>query len=184
MGGKGVLIQGDIVHLPFADDSIDAVLSLHTIYHVPSEEQPQAFREVHRVLKPGGVAVVAYEWGETPWRELSPARRLLHLPGKLLGRVARALQRGQAGAERTGEAGEPTLYFHAYDHRWFAAQDWPFRVDVRVHHFFSSAFLERYVRGWPGRLLLGAIRRLEDRFPRLAGRYGRYPLIVIRKDAD
>ena len=184
VGAKGVLVQGDIVHLPFADDSIDAVLSLHTIYHVPREEQPDAFRELHRVLKPGGVAVVAYGWGETPWRELPAARRVLHFPGRVARRLVRALRRGDGPESLSGPSGEPTLYYHAYDYRWFAGQDWPFKAEVIVHHFFSSAFLERYVRGRPGRVLLGAIRRLEDRFPRLAGRFGRYPLIVIRKDAS
>jgi hypothetical protein len=51
-----------------------------------------------------------------------------------------------------------------------------------VHHVFSSPFLEKYVRERLfGRQLVAAIRRLEDRFPRFAGRFG-YPLIVIRKD--
>jgi ubiquinone/menaquinone biosynthesis C-methylase UbiE/uncharacterized protein YbaR (Trm112 family) len=182
VGDKGVLVQGDITALPFADDSIDAVISLHTIYHVPRDEQPRAFREVHRVLKPGGVAVVAYEWGDTPWGELSATRRVLHLPRKVLGRAGRALRRQRPRIEGSAPD-EPKLYFHAYDYAWFARQDWPFAAEVRVHHFFSSAFLERYIRGRVGRALLGAIRRLEDRFPRAAGRFGRYPLIVIRKPA-
>jgi ubiquinone/menaquinone biosynthesis C-methylase UbiE len=181
VGSKGVLVQGDITDLPLHDDSIDAILSLHTIYHVPRDEQPTAFRELHRVLRPGGVAVVAYSWGHTAWEELSTGRRLLHLPARLLGRLRRALRTTPA-TPTTGAAGEPELYFHAFDHHWFRRQPWPFEAEIVTHHMFTSRTLEALVRErFLGARLLGAIRRFEDAFPRFAGRVGRYPLIVIRK---
>jgi SAM-dependent methyltransferase len=184
VGDKAVLVQGDITALPFQDGTIDAVLSLHTIYHVPADEQPRAFLEIHRVLKPGGIAVVAYSWGATPWAELSAPRKLANLPVRLLRRLTREVSRRRRGED--GEplpTDEPSLYWHAYDYRWFKRQRWPFRAEVRVHHVFSSGFLERYIRGPViGGRLLAAIRWTEDRFPRLAGRFGLYPLIIINKD--
>lgn len=175
VGDAGILVQGDITNLPFADGTIDAAVSLHTIYHVPRDEQPRAFRELHRVLKPGGVAVVAYSWGHTHWGELSWTRKLLHLPARIAGKARRTLRppRGHAAS------GEPELYFHAFDHHWFTHQPWPFRYEIVTNRLFTTAFLERYVRGGAPLALVAA---LERRFPRLAGRVGRYPLILIFKD--
>lgn len=41
--------------LPFADESFDGILCLNALHHLPSYEA--AFREMYRVLKPGGRAV-------------------------------------------------------------------------------------------------------------------------------
>ena len=49
-------LQGDAEALPFADDSFDFVYSNGVLHHSPDTEKGIA--EVHRVLKPGGRAVI------------------------------------------------------------------------------------------------------------------------------
>lgn len=49
-------VQADAVRLPFADQSFDAVIAMHMLYHV--RDQQAAITEMHRVLKPGGVLAV------------------------------------------------------------------------------------------------------------------------------
>lgn len=49
-------VLGDGERLPFADESFDVVYSNGVLHHTPDTEQ--AVREVHRVLRPGGVAKV------------------------------------------------------------------------------------------------------------------------------
>ena len=44
--------QCDAQNLPFEEAAFDAVIANHMLYHVP--DIPQALREVHRVLQPGG----------------------------------------------------------------------------------------------------------------------------------
>jgi ubiquinone/menaquinone biosynthesis C-methylase UbiE len=53
---KGRFVQGDAENLPFADGSFDLVYSHGVLHHTP--DTPQTIREVHRVLSPGGRAVI------------------------------------------------------------------------------------------------------------------------------
>ncbi|KQN72559.1 class I SAM-dependent methyltransferase [Devosia sp. Leaf64] len=47
---------GDAASLPFADESFDALIAMHMLYHV--KDQAAAIAEFHRVLKPGGTLLV------------------------------------------------------------------------------------------------------------------------------
>jgi SAM-dependent methyltransferase len=49
-------VRADATTLPFADASVDAVIAMHMLYHVP--DQQKAVAEMHRVLKPGGLLAV------------------------------------------------------------------------------------------------------------------------------
>ncbi|HLE89846.1 MAG TPA: class I SAM-dependent methyltransferase, partial [Anaerolineales bacterium] len=42
----------DAQSIPYGDETFDAVVANHMLYHVP--DRPKAIAEVHRVLKPGG----------------------------------------------------------------------------------------------------------------------------------
>ena len=46
------VIEGNVVHLPLAADSVDVVVSQEALLHVP--DKPRALAEAYRVLKPGG----------------------------------------------------------------------------------------------------------------------------------
>jgi SAM-dependent methyltransferase len=51
-----LLTQGNIYNLPFADGAFDAVILSEILEHI--EDDVAGLREVHRVLKPGGVAAI------------------------------------------------------------------------------------------------------------------------------
>lgn len=46
--------QADVLELPFADNLFDFVVSNDLIEHIPSPQKEQMFKEMWRVLKPGG----------------------------------------------------------------------------------------------------------------------------------
>jgi SAM-dependent methyltransferase len=56
-GHAGRLVQGDMRYLPFLDDSVGAVLNMFTSfgYFSIDTDNLRVFREVHRILQPGGV---------------------------------------------------------------------------------------------------------------------------------
>jgi SAM-dependent methyltransferase len=49
-------IIGDIHHMPFADNTLEAVICLAVLEHV--ENPIQAWNEIYRTLKPGGLALI------------------------------------------------------------------------------------------------------------------------------
>jgi len=57
----------DAQDIPFADDSFDAVIANHMLYHVP--DRPRAFAEIRRVLRPNGRLYAATN-GEAHLQEL------------------------------------------------------------------------------------------------------------------
>ena len=66
------LVQGDMVALPLADDSVDGITAYHAVFHVDREEHPEVYREFARVLRPGGRALMtvgtsAYQTVRSGW---------------------------------------------------------------------------------------------------------------------
>jgi SAM-dependent methyltransferase len=56
--------QGDMLALDVEPGSLAGVVSFYAIVHLAPEALPDAFREVRRVLRPGGVALVAFHVGD------------------------------------------------------------------------------------------------------------------------
>jgi hypothetical protein len=74
-------------------------------------------------------------------------------------------------------------YSHAHDLKWFEEHIKPeMPYDIYVWRSVSVAFLKGYIHDplW-GKHLLEAIYRLEERYPSLLGKWGQYPLFVLKK---
>jgi SAM-dependent methyltransferase len=56
LSDRAALVQGDVAALPFEDAAFDLVVSSLSAHHWPDAEA--GFREIGRVLRPGGVALV------------------------------------------------------------------------------------------------------------------------------
>lgn len=133
-GLDGRLVRGTIERLPFANASFDAATSFEVIYHLGVGDDRQAFAELRRVLRPGGILLLrlpAHDWlrgehdrlvhtrhrydraevqsklAEAGFRveRLSWANSALFVPAA----AKRLLERFQAPAEN-GEAAEPDLW--------------------------------------------------------------------------
>ena len=60
------LVNADVCSLPYQQETFDHAISAATYHHVRPESQPAAFRELKRVLKPGGTAFI------TVWNRWQP----------------------------------------------------------------------------------------------------------------
>lgn len=57
-------LKGNILELEFENDSIAGVVAFYAIVHFTEEQAGIAFREVFRVLQPGGIFLFTYHIGE------------------------------------------------------------------------------------------------------------------------
>lgn len=55
---------GDLVALPYPDDSLSGVVGWYSLMYLPPELRVQAFAEIGRVLRPGGYLAMAYKQGD------------------------------------------------------------------------------------------------------------------------
>ncbi|MGD9591747.1 MAG: class I SAM-dependent methyltransferase [Candidatus Berkiella sp.] len=169
LGDKGIYLLCDVTNLPIHSDMIDATISLHTLYHVPANEQSKAFQEIHRVLKPGGSSVIVYSWGSK-----SLLMNILMLPQKLLSLAKRKLLKAPKGQ---------TLYFHAHTYDWFCENiAKKYHTQLYSWRSVNVPFLKWFIHPLlGGRFILKFFYWLEDKAPRLMGKVGAYPLFVSKK---
>jgi len=200
LGDRGIYLLCDITNLPLKDDLVEGFVSLHTLYHVPAEEQLNAVRELQRVLREGGSGVIVYSWGNhsllmnlamrlRPLRAMKKTLRKL-LPDwlvigtkKMLGRSSARSAAASPGSNHPAKPEETNLYFFAHDFAWY--QDnvaRPFKSDIASWRSVSVPFLKKFVRDkFFGRLLLTSLYHMESMFPRLLGKYGFYPMFIFHK---
>ena len=191
LGDKGVYILGDITNLPLQSDAIDAVVSLHTIYHVPKDEQRNAFEELYRVLKPGRQGVIVYTFTDSPLMRLgaAPARwynALRHsAPARGLKRILGKKPASAAPAPHdrvTRDSQGVGFYFYAHSLKWFTSQTWSFPLRIVAWRSMDVQFMRKYIHPRRfGKLLLAMIYSLENLFPRFTGRHGAYPMFLLQK---
>jgi SAM-dependent methyltransferase len=55
---------GSMTRLDFGDGYFDGICAWYSVIHVPDEALPEVFSEFSRVLRPGGMALVAFQVGD------------------------------------------------------------------------------------------------------------------------
>lgn len=53
------VIEGNLLELPFGDNTFEGIHSAHVIEHLHHEEAYQMLKEIDRVLKPGGILCIS-----------------------------------------------------------------------------------------------------------------------------
>jgi SAM-dependent methyltransferase len=168
VGERGVYVQGDLTNLPIQSGTMDAVTCNHVIYLIPAEQQKDAFLELWRVLKPGGVAVIVYWWPYAPL-----AVRMEKIANRFI----------DPGAAEAALDPFPKMYHYYHSRSWFESQDWPFRYEFDIYRIVDNGFLRNYVADdWRGALFLNGLFALQSAAPGFCGRHGVMPAIIIHKD--
>jgi SAM-dependent methyltransferase len=84
------VVEASVEALPFADESLDAVVSADVLYHV--DDDLAALREFYRVLRPGGWVVLnvpAYSWLWS-YHDVAVHGRRRYTRGQMLDRLTAA----------------------------------------------------------------------------------------------
>lgn len=175
IGAQGAFVVSDVSHLPFIPNAFDAVVSLHTIHHLPISQHGQAYLELHRVLAPNRRAVVVNGWGYSSLNALFD-----RIKAWLKGRKGVATVNGTMPEEI--ELGKGT-FVNKQNVRWLKSiLRGRILFKVLVWRSASTNVLRFFIREeWGGRFWLRVLYQLEELFPRFFGEKGLYPLIVISK---
>jgi len=175
-GKKGIYICGDITNIPIQDNSIDTVLSQHTLYHIPKNEQKTAVLEMYRVAKPEAKIVIIYCWFYHSWfmnlslNLIQIYRILRHFSGKIYVKLAKS---------------RPRLYFYPHSPKWFQ-KSFIFGKNIEFYCWRSTNkyFLDWYIHKWLfGKEVLNILSRIEEKHSKFMGKFGEYPAIVITKNS-
>jgi len=159
-GDPDVLMEGDVTALPFTDASMDCVVCLGVISYVP--EPVQALREIHRILRPAGVAIISFRNRFNP---------LFSDPVVALKYLARRVVSGDPGVKRAiGQFLDPRDVRRAIDTAGLHIEHLegiglgPFRLARRPLLSERRAIrLSRRLTAWATRMRLdGWVRRMSD----------------------
>jgi SAM-dependent methyltransferase len=175
IGAHGAFVVSDVSHLPFASNVFDAVVSLHTIHHLPANQHVQAYVDLHRVLTPKRVAVVVNGW------DYSSLNEFFHtVKGWLKGRKGVGKVEGTLPEEL--ELGKGTFVNKGDAHWLKSVLAGKMKFKILVWRSANTNVLRFFIRPeWGGKFWLRILYRLEEWFPRFFGERGLYPLIVINK---
>jgi len=184
IGDHGLFLVADIARLPFASDSFDGVVSLHTIHHLPRQEHIPAYRQIYRVLRPDRSAAVVNGWTQPALMRIAEAPIMLR--NRLYKAVRRRMVDSRSPLEETTEQSPKGTFVRKYNAAWLQQELGKFMpVKSLVWRSASVKFLRNYIHPrFGGRMLLRVLFWMEDRWPGFFGRHGQYPLIVIRKPSN
>jgi len=93
-GGAVNYLTGGAEALPLKDASLDAVVMMKSLHHVPIPQMDAAFSELSRVLRPGGCVYICEPAYEGPFNEIL---RIFHDEGVVRAAALEALKRALVG---------------------------------------------------------------------------------------
>jgi ubiquinone/menaquinone biosynthesis C-methylase UbiE len=177
IGDNGLFVVADVSRLPFAPDVFDAIMSLHTIHHLPASQHVQAYMELHRVLAPGRRAAVVNGWDESPIMDFFSRLRQWAKRGERKNKAAHPLANELNPNEAKG------TFVQKNDPAWLKRElGQHLKFKILVWRSAGTNFLRFFIRPqWAGRFWLRVLFALEELFPRYFGERGRYPLIIFKK---
>jgi len=117
IGIQTELRNGSVLEMPYPDQSFDAVLLISILEHLQPQEQIIAFREIWRVLKPGGQVVYGVACGAALNGVFVPPAGYRYPPAPFLyrGRRARGSARGFGPGNITPMRGPLGLFGQVYE---------------------------------------------------------------------
>jgi SAM-dependent methyltransferase len=161
LGDRGEYFRSSILELPFEDSFFDATISLHTIYHIDRDQQAAAVRQLIRVT-----------------REDSPVIIIYANPDRLFAMLKRWIK----GAGPAASSDKDHLYYFAHPLSWWKQFKNECEVTILPWRSLTAKDSHRLVpNNIFGRILFRSILAIENWLPKLAARWGAYPLIVLTK---
>ncbi len=187
LGDRGDYFCCSLLDLPFEESSFDAVLSLHTIYHINVDHQQKAVSELIRVAKPGAPILIVYSnslplsvrWKRLNWLPFRLWRKFFEKKAAASSEVASNLN---ASSELASSPSAP-VYFYPQPYEWWEG----FRtsnvsLEIRSWRFLTAEQSRALIPdNFFGKLFFIVLAFWERSFPQTAARWCAYPVMILRK---
>lgn len=194
IGSHGLFVLADIANLPFSSQEFEAVVSLHTIHHLPLDEHLQAYQELYRVLSTGCQAVVVNGWSLPPLTMLTDGladifdwlRGSKRRKGKIRqGTITQEKVVSLPEDDRRTNSDTPTRTFVRKHNASWLRKTVGTHIPLKIWTWRSVnvRFLRSFIHARSaGKTILRVLYWIEERFPHFLGKVGQYPLIVMTKE--
>jgi hypothetical protein len=187
IGDAGLFVVADAANLPFKAAVFDGIVSLHTLHHLPLEDQVKAYDDFYRVLTPKRAMVIVNGWTDSPlmnrtgWlvRLADRVRWRLEKPGREI--VLEKMSTDQPVDDKTPDP--KGTFIQKQNASWLRSQlSGKMKFEIRVWRSVNMRFLRALIHPkLAGKVWLRLLFWLEERFPHYFGEQGQYPLVVIQK---
>ncbi len=188
IGMHGLYVVADVSALPFQKSTFEAVISLHTLHHLPAANQKDGYLELWRVLAPGNKAVIVNGWTDAPL--MRRAESLVSMMEKAIRRFKRQDNNPPPVKNRQTEKMSVDDPSNTYVQKFTPQRlqeilGGQIPYEIRCWRSVSVRWLRAIIhaRGG-GRLFLRWLYWLEDHFAEYFGTVGQYPLIILKKPRE
>jgi SAM-dependent methyltransferase len=164
---KGAFYCDSIVETELPDNLVDAAFCAHVIYHIDKDQQERAVRQIIRITKPGGRAVIIY----------ANPRTVFAFPGEVM-RHCKWL-RGRKGS-KIGAI--PDLYYHAHPLSWWSRFNDVCEISYLPWEIIGSRPARTLLRGDSmAKVFYNVAEQMETLVPRLTARLWQYAVVILDK---
>lgn len=187
IGQDGLYVVADVSKLPFNNEVFDSVVSLHTLHHLPLNDQKKSYQELHRTLIPGSPGVIVNGWTHSPlMHNLKWLVSFLEWIGRGIARrrgISIEQQENDSLEGRNPKKDQTGTFIEKLDYQWIKEEIAShMRIEVKVWRSVNVRFLRAVVHKPYGKLFLKILYWLEETAPFYFGTRGQYPMIIINKD--
>ena len=158
LGPKGKYYCNDFLKINFKKNFFDTIISLHTIYHIPKNNQAQVVKKLISISKKNSPIIIVYSNPETI---INKIKNILFIQKK----------------ENNND-----IYFYCHKNEWW--KQFSKLADVKLYPWRSFASQHQkllFPNNLIGKFMFKILMALEKKFPNFFTKYFQYPIIVLRK---
>ncbi len=166
IGDRGEFLNVSIQEMDLSDNFFDAVVSMHTIYHIDKDLQEKAVRNLLRMVKQGKPVIVVYHNPQSIFSLFGLTPALKGIIKKIIGYKTKI-----------------PLYFFNHKLAWWERFNDTAKVEIFPHAMMEINDAKRFIpNNNLGKKMFSILYNLENRLPNFFVKIGRYPIIILTKN--
>jgi ubiquinone/menaquinone biosynthesis C-methylase UbiE len=186
LGEKGLYVVGDISHLPFKENSFGSTVSMHTLHHLSSEDQKNAYSEMFRTLDVQGKMVVVNGSSSSrlmeSWLWLVKVAERLGVKTSVEAKTVKTSETQPATKNGLDKEARGT-FTRKNSIAWIETELKVYDPKLLPWRSVSVRFMRALIHPWlAGKYWLRFLFWREERDPRWYAENGQYPMLVIEKE--